>query len=109
MENVYEQLEKVICCKVEEFENFLLQFQENFNGDDLKKVIAKKNEIKLYCTDHVIKEFLSENESEENLDTDRKQICFRSLRYMYERTKELDRLFLEFLDKFIDLQLKEEK
>lgn len=49
MENVYEQFEKVMCCKVEEFENFLLQFQENFNGDDLKKVIAKKNEIKLYC------------------------------------------------------------
>ncbi len=107
MEYVYAQLEKVICSKVEEFENFLLEFKENFNGDDLKKVIEKKNEVKLYCTNHVLKEFLSENDVRENLDYDRKQIYFRSIRYMYERTKELDRLFLEFLDKFIDLQVKD--
>lgn len=108
MENVYAKLEKIICSKVKEFENFLIEFQENFNGDDLKKVVDKKNELKLHCTDHVLNEFFSENNTVEmSMNHDKKQIYFRSVKYMFERTKELDRLFLEFLDKFIDLQVKD--
>ncbi|SFN89272.1 hypothetical protein SAMN05421741_11322 [Paenimyroides ummariense] len=102
MESVYSELEKVICRKVAEFEIFLLEFQDNFNGADLNKVIAKKNELKLYCTEHVMKNVVTEND-----DTEGRLFYLGSVRYMYERTKELDILFLEFLDKFINLQVKE--
>ncbi len=42
MDHIYAELEKIVCGKVVEFEKFLQQFQENFRGTDLTKIIEKK-------------------------------------------------------------------
>lgn len=55
MEDIYADLEKIICSKIEEFNSFLLQFQQEFTGEDLKRIIEKKNELLTHCTDYVYK------------------------------------------------------
>lgn len=109
MEDVYADLEKIVCGKVEEFNSFLLQFQENFAGEDIKKIIDKKNELLTFCTDYVYKEYPFGNNTDllkgNSSDLGRSVIHFQSMKYMYDRAKELDKLFLDFLDKFIDRHL----
>ena len=57
MDHRYAELEKIVCGKVVEFQKFLQQFQENFSGTDLTKIIEKKNELKLFCAEYVHKEY----------------------------------------------------
>jgi len=106
MDHIYAELERIVCGKVEEFSKFLHQFKENFTDTDLRKIIEKKNELELFCTEYVHKEYPSDNLSlveGKYVHTADSVVYFHSMKYMHNRVKELDRLFMEFLDRFIDL------
>jgi len=112
MEDIYADLEKIICSKIEEFNSFLLQFQQEFIGDDLKRIIEKKNELLAHCKDYVYKRYPSDGKvyvlNGQTVNSENSLIHFHSIRYMYDRAKELDEIFLEFLNRFIDWQVKNE-
>ena len=110
MEDIYADLERIICNKEEEFNGFLLQFQQEFTGEDLKRIIEKKNELLNHCTDYVYKRYPSDSKAHmmdgQIFNSEKSVIYFHSIKYMYDRAKELDKIFLEFLDKFIDSHFK---
>ena len=110
MEDIYADLEKIICSKVKEFDSFLLQFQKEFSGQDLKSIIDKKNELLKHCTDYVYKRYPSDGKvyvpNGDRVHTEKSMIHFYSIKYMHDRAKELDKIFLQFLDKFIDWHVK---
>lgn len=112
MEDIYADLEKIICSKVEEFNSFLLQFQQEVTRKDLQSIIEKKNELLAHCTDYVYKKYPSDDKvyalNGQIANSEKSLIHFHSINYMYDRAKELDEIFLEFLDKFIDWQVKNE-
>ncbi|SFO32426.1 hypothetical protein SAMN05421741_1376 [Paenimyroides ummariense] len=108
MDHIYAELEKIVCGKVVEFEKFLQQFQENFSGTGLTKIIEKKNELKLFCAEYVHKEYPLDTlmfVEGKYIHTADSVVYFRSMKYMHNRVKELDKLFAEFLDTFINMQV----
>ena len=110
MDHIYAELEKIVCSKVKEFNDFLQQFQENFNGTDLRKIIEQKNELELYCTEYVHIRYPFDKLSfveGKYIHTADSVVYFHSMKYMHNRVKELDKLFMEFLDRFINMQLPE--
>lgn len=101
MEQVYTDFEKVIFSKVEEFSLLLLQFQQLFPNQDITNIINKKNELLNCCSNNLDEEysFNSSTNILKRTNTDLRHL--QSITLMHNKAKELDKLFLEFLDKFI--------
>jgi len=110
MKDIYADLEKIICSKVEEFNNFPVQFQQEFTGEDLKRIIEKKNELLAHCTGYVHKRYPADGKTYvingQIVNLGNSMIYFNSVEYMYDRAKELDDISPEFINKFIDWQVK---